>query len=200
MRQRRTRLQALHWRAIRSASTQYLRFFSQIGAGNLEKLEQLVADEERRKRDDEAEGAAEAVRTAGEREARASAPAVEYDSDTSVIKLTKVEAPEVLGRPGGQQEEGASGKGEIKADVGAEGGDEAGTPPPPSAVDAKPEGEKDDGDEPGTPPPPAAAPSSAHKVIVDLTSPGTPKRPREDEAGDVAMQEGEVVTKRLKVE
>lgn len=190
----------MHWRAIRSASTQYLRFFSQIGAGNLEKLEQLV-DEERRKREDEAEAAAEAVRTAGERESRASAaPAVEYDSDTSVIKLTKVDTPEVPGGPDGPQDEaGAPSKGEIKANAGAEGGDEAGTPPPPSAMDAKPEAEKDDGDEPGTPPPPPA-PASASKVIVDLTSPGTPKRPREDGAGDVAMQEGEVVSKRLKVE
>lgn len=189
----------MHWRAIRSASTQYLRFFSQIGAGNLEKLEQLV-DEERRKREDEAEAAAEAPRTAGEPEPRASAaPAVEYDSDTSVIKLTKVDTPEVSGGPDSQQEKGASSKGEIKADAGGEGEDEAGTPPPPSAVDAKPEGGKDDKDEPGTPPPPPA-PSSASKVIVDLTSPGTPKRPREDEAGDVAMQEGEVVPKRLKVE
>lgn len=191
----------MHWRAIRSASTQYLRFFSQIGAGNLEKLEQLV-DEERRKREDEAEAAAEAARTTGDqREARASAaPAVEYDSDTSVIKLTKVDTPEVPAVADGQQEEvGASSKSEIKADAGTEGGDEAGTPPPPSAMDAKPQGEKDDGDEPGTPPPPPTSSSTA-KVIVDLTSPGTPKRPREDEGGDIAMQEGEVVSKRLKVE
>lgn len=141
------------------------------------------------------------MRTAGERESRASAArAVEYDSDTSVIKLNKVDTPEVPGGPDGPQDEaGAPSKGEIKANAAVEGGDEAGTPPPPSAMDAKPEAEKDDGDEPGTPPPPAAPPS-ASKVIVDLTSPGTPKRPREDEAGDVAMQEGEVVTKRLKVE
>lgn len=188
----------MHWRAIRSASTQYLRFFSQIGAGNLEKLEQLV-DEERRKREDEdeAEAAAEAARTAGEPEPRASAaPGVEYDSDTSVIKLTKVDTPEVPGGPDGPQDEAGA---PSKANAGAEGGDEAGTPPPPSATDAKSQGEKDDGDEPGTPPPPPISSSTA-KVIVDLTSPGTPKRPREDEAGDIAMQEGEVVSKRLKVE
>ncbi|GAA5869362.1 hypothetical protein JCM3774_004214 [Rhodotorula dairenensis] len=211
--QRRTRLQALHWRAIRSASTQYLRFFSQIGAGDLEKLEGLV-DEERRKREDDAE-AAEAARASGEKPEEEetvmapTVPTVEYDSDTSVLKMSNVETAEVGEGKGtkaaGSGENGPTKKANAEADAPA--GDEAGTPPPPdpevpSTAVAKAEGD----DEPGTPPPPppasaapASAPAPAAKSITELTSPGTPKRPREEETEDVAMQEGEA-TKRPRVE
>ncbi|GAA5992179.1 hypothetical protein JCM10908_001807 [Rhodotorula pacifica] len=197
--QRRTRLQALHWRAIRSASTQHLRFFSQIGAGDLEKLEQLIEDE-RRKREDEAE-AAELARSNGQGQEKAGMEGEGeggYDSDTSVLRMTKGETPEVEEEKEAKDNDAKEGLEEKKAPAG--GGDESGTPPPPdkpSSAAAVTEIEAGAGDvdavedEPGTPPPPP-------KPTAAITSPGTPKRPREEEAEDVAMQEGEG-SKRLKV-
>ncbi|GAA6020888.1 hypothetical protein JCM8202_005484 [Rhodotorula sphaerocarpa] len=174
--QKRTRLQALHWRAIRSASTQHLRFFSEIGAGDLEKLEQLV-DEERRKRDDAEE--APAAQDEG------------YDSDSSVLGMT--ERPEPAAESA-QAEEEETKEGETGTVVEGGMGEEAGTPPPPPATpsaalqDQPEETDQVIDDEPGTPPP---------KAVV--ASPGTPKRPREEGPEDVAMQEGESA-KRAKVE
>lgn len=174
--QKRTRLQALHWRAIRSASTQHLRFFSEIGAGDLEKLEQLV-DEERRKRDDAEE--APAAQDEG------------YDSDSSVLGLTERPEPAAESAQAGEEE---TKEGETGTVVEGGMGEEAGTPPPPPATpsaalqDQPEETDQVIDDEPGTPPP---------KAVV--ASPGTPKRPREEGPEDVAMQEGESA-KRAKVE
>ncbi|GAA5886285.1 hypothetical protein JCM6882_001591 [Rhodosporidiobolus microsporus] len=97
---RRTRLQALQWRAIRLASSSHLSFFSQIGAGDLDKLQQLI-DEERRAREEEAEeAAAEAapagggeeeggegkeVKTEEEKEMEMEEGKEGYDSDESVL-------------------------------------------------------------------------------------------------------------------
>lgn len=176
--QKRTRLQALHWRAIRSASTQHLRFFSQIGAGDLEKLEQLI-DEDARRREEAAE-AEEANGTPVQQ-------TTGYDSDSSVLEMTpKSKLPE----PEPEKDEAEAAP---KQEEENKSGEEAGTPPPPPTAAT---GEKntepvvvEDDDEPGTPPP---------KAVV--ASPGTPKRPREEEEEDAAMTEGETAAKRLKVE
>ncbi|GAA5962896.1 hypothetical protein JCM3765_005910 [Sporobolomyces pararoseus] len=49
------KLQALHFRALRTASTQYLRHFSKIGSGDLEKLLQEIEKERRFKQEQEEE-------------------------------------------------------------------------------------------------------------------------------------------------
>lgn len=121
-----------------------------------------------------------------------------YDSDTSVLKVTNAGTAEMADVLEAKVEsEGTTATTKTDAQPEGTAGDEAGTPPP---VEKPSVGETTAAEEPGTPPPPptpAAAPAS--KSLADATSPGTPKRPREDEAEDVAMQEGEA-TKRPRVE
>ncbi|GAA5900079.1 uncharacterized protein JCM6883_006085 [Sporobolomyces salmoneus] len=59
------KLQALHFRALRSASTRYLRHFSQIGSGDLEKLLEAI-ELERRKREEKEEELIEAELVGGD--------------------------------------------------------------------------------------------------------------------------------------
>lgn len=149
--QKRIRLQALHWRAIRAASTQHLRHFSSIGAGDVEKLESLV-DDERRKEEEEEERLAEA--DGKEAAVDEATPKKEYDSDSSVLGLHERKSSE-----GAKGKEGS----DVKVQQ-----QEAGTPEPEDAARKNAGGE----DEPGTPPP---------KDVTMPGTPGTPKRPREED-------------------
>lgn len=150
--QKRVRLQALHWRAIRAASTQHLRHFSAIGAGDIEKLESLV-DDERRRKEEEEERLAEA---ASADTAAAPSPKKEYDSDSSVLGLHERKSPEVA--------KNANDGSDAKPLQ-----EEAGTPEPEDAAKKTGAGGED---EPGTPPP---------KEVAMPGTPGTPKRPREED-------------------
>ncbi|BGP02885.1 hypothetical protein RTG_02997 [Rhodotorula toruloides ATCC 204091] len=129
--QKRIRLQALHWRAVRAASTQHLRHFASIGAGDVEKLESLV-DDERRKKEEEEERLAEAN---GKDAADEATPKKEYDSDSSVLGLHERMSPDVAkGKEGSeakqQQQEAGTPEPEDAAKKNARGEDEPGTPPP----------------------------------------------------------------------
>ncbi|GAA6009688.1 hypothetical protein JCM10207_004155 [Rhodosporidiobolus poonsookiae] len=90
---RRTRLQALQWRAIRTASSRHLNLFSSIGAGDLDTLQSLI-DAERRAREEEEEAriaAAEAAEGGTAEEGMKEGAEEEgegYDSDRSALDFT----------------------------------------------------------------------------------------------------------------
>ncbi|BGP27097.1 THO complex subunit 1 [Rhodotorula toruloides] len=153
LQQKRIRLQALHWRAIRAASTQHLRHFSSIGAGDVDKLQSLIDEERRQKEEKEEERLAE-VEGKGPA-ADEPSPKKEYDSDTSVLGLNERKSPDVV-------------KGKQAQDV-KKPQEEAGTPEPEDAAKKTAAGGDD---EPGTPPP---------KDVAMPGTPGTPKRPREED-------------------
>ncbi|GAA5874289.1 hypothetical protein JCM1840_000624 [Sporobolomyces johnsonii] len=108
------KLQALHWRAIRSASGSHLRHFASIGSGDLDKLLGAIDDDRRRREDAEEAVAAQAAQ--GEREHDGN------DSDSSAVKLTETEENEQEKEPEKEQEKEAKTEDEEGA---------AGTPPPP---------------------------------------------------------------------
>ncbi|BGP51070.1 hypothetical protein JCM10450v2_006996 [Rhodotorula kratochvilovae] len=171
--------QAAAWRAVRAGSGSALRFFSRIGAGDVELLRGLV-DAERREQEGEEEGKEEEE---GEKEG--------YESDESVLRLRPrvKEAGTPEPQAGGGAGAAAGKKDDDDAKMDAD--DAAGTPPPPEAP--APTAKKAPTDEPGTPPPKSAV------LVVEPGTPGTPKRPREEEDGaDVKMAEGETEAKRAR--
>ncbi|BGP19444.1 hypothetical protein JCM10213_006264 [Rhodosporidiobolus nylandii] len=188
--QRRTRLQSLQWRAIRTASTSHLNLFSQIGAGDLDKLEQLL-EEERRARDDAEEAAEEKAEAAAEDDREEPEEAEGYRSDESALGLgrekrqkekearAKREKDEAEAAALREREAGTPEPKPPATDVKME-DEEGGTPPPPSRPSAPPPA----GDEPGTPPPKDAT------RLPSPGTPGTPKRPRPNEEDeDVDMKD-----------
>ncbi|GAA5995522.1 THO complex subunit THO1/HPR1 [Rhodotorula paludigena] len=194
---RRTRLQALHWRAIRSASGQQLRFFSQIGAGDVERLEELV-DAERREREEREEREAERREASGAKRdgeevvGKGEGVGEEgegYDSDSSVLGLTEKkkedkekEKEREAGTPEPKDPEDKDKQKEPAqqptAATTAAPAEEAGTPPP-ETIKAEP---KDDG---GDAKMDDAAPTPAAAAAADepgTPPPATPKK-TEDEPG-----------------
>ncbi|GAA6063039.1 hypothetical protein JCM10212_001018 [Sporobolomyces blumeae] len=155
------KLQALQFRALRAASTQYLRFFKEIGSGDIDQLLELI-EKERRKEEEEEEKREQA-------EVEAELRKVDQDEDQVEDKAVSLgDTP--------KPEENAEVEDEQIAVEEPVGEEEAGTPPPPASIATTPASAAAPQDVP-EPPGPAAA------------EPGTPKRPREDE-DDVEMQDG----------
>ncbi|GAA5937220.1 hypothetical protein JCM1841_002330 [Sporobolomyces salmonicolor] len=130
------KLQALHWRAIRSASGSHLRHFASIGSGDLDTLLSAIDDDRRRK--EEAEEAGPAKTEQGELENDGN------DSDSSAVKLTETE------EKAQQKEQEVEAKAEEKTDKGGDEEGAAGTPPPPGTPKRpRDEGEDAEMKEPG---------------------------------------------------
>lgn len=138
------KFQALHFRALRSASTQYLRHFSKIGSGDLEKLLEEI-EKERRAKEEEGE-AREATK---EEEVDVSSTLTKADEDEKEKAAIRLGDTPKLDREGTDEEEEEKMK------------DEAGTPPPPTE---KKEGVKTK--QPGTPKRPRSD-SADDKVVTE---------------------------------
>ncbi|GAA5841406.1 hypothetical protein JCM5353_007122 [Sporobolomyces roseus] len=139
------KFQALHFRALRSASTQYLRHFSKIGSGDLEKLLEEIEKERRAKEEEE-----EAREATKEEEVDVSSTLTKADEDEKEKAAIRLGDTPKLDR---EEEEDEQEEEKMK--------DEAGTPPPPTE---KKEGVKTR--QPGTPKRPRSD-SADDKVMTE---------------------------------
>ncbi|GAA5831967.1 hypothetical protein JCM11251_002767 [Rhodosporidiobolus azoricus] len=193
--QRRTRLQALQWRAIRLASSSHLSFFSKIGAGDLDKLQQLIDEDRRAKEEAEEKAAEEAEKGMMQEEQEEEGGG--YDSEDSVLgfgrekrereeqeRKEKEEKERVERQKKEKEEEEKKRKDEEEKEKDRlkKEQEEAGTPPPPPAGDdvamsnaTTADNDAATGEEGGeTPPRPSSATPAADE-------PGTPP-PKSDAA------------------
>ncbi|GAA6016092.1 hypothetical protein JCM11491_000665 [Sporobolomyces phaffii] len=172
------KLQALQFRALRSASTTYLRHFSKIGSGDVDKLLDEI-DKERRAKEDAEEEEARRVEEAllgpkgtgshgdgsgeGGREGDASKRDEEDDAEDKKAAIRLGDTPV---RDEAIEEEKEDAKEEVTVNNAPGPDEESGTPPPP----------------------PSRVASASASTATPPKEPGTPKRPRDEPTGDEPIE------------
>ncbi|GAA5942151.1 uncharacterized protein JCM15063_002017 [Sporobolomyces koalae] len=171
------KLQALQFRAIRSASTLYLRHFHKIGSGDVEQLLQEIENERReREEQEEREQQLESEQIRSElvgqdevRSERDQGVQEKEEEEKAAIRLGDTPVPGPEPESEGKSEQADIGTNQVNDKVEAE--TEQGTV---GSAPAQEPSKVEPEDESGTPPPPL------NKQVV-TENPGTPKRAREED-------------------